>query len=1011
MYRSTLFCFLLLFLPITLFAQVPNNDLCADAITVACGDIVTGDTTMATEVDEPAECGAFNNGAAGGVWYNIAGTGDIITLSLCNDNNFDTQIEVYSGDCNSQVCIGGNDQACGNQSEFSFTSNDSTNYLVYIYGWADSVGTYQLDVTCQTPPPPLLNDLCADAIVITCGGSLSGTTAGATDTGEPTDLCGVFNNGSSPGVWYSFVGTGDLVTVSLCGSDFDTQLQVFEGDCNSTTCVTGNDDNFAACGAGNNSELTFASTLSINYLIYINGLNTSEGNFNIEITCETQSTVVNDECLTALPLVVNADESCNILNENLSLEGATVSTETNPCPATANGDVWYTFTATATSHIIEITNVQGAPVDLVHSVYQGDCDALINIACGDPNQSLVQNLTIGDTYTMRIYSLGNIPIVTTTFDLCIRQSAPPPVNDECDDAIVVEVNPNTSCNINIPGNITGATDSQSTATCAGTADDDVWFKFTATQEVHGINLTDIIGDTTDLVHIVYSGSSCDTLEEIICSDSNSSRSNDFIVGETYFIQVYSFTNQPGQNVNFNLCVNSFETIIVNSINDPESLLSAEELVEQVFIDDFTCGDVNITFTNIAENPDGETDISQRSWGYFKKGNTDFPLEEGIILSSGIAKSAEGPNSSTSMSGNGNNWGGDIDLQAILDNQSGTTVLTNNATVFEFEFTSNLTQASFDFIFASEEYEDDFECTDNFRDGFAFLVKGPGIPNTSGTPFGGTNIAVIEGSNNVPISTVTIHRDTFLCGTEMEGENYFPDLYVSNFVENINDFPIEFDGLTAVLTTATLTLEPGELYTVKMVIGDRGDTAFDSAVFLAGGSFDIGDVEPGADSEAPEINCPEDQVVEINQNTTYMLPDYDAEGIVIATDNCSVNTTITQSPAPGTEVAPGVQTIMFEAFDQSGNMETCSFILQVNEVLGVNETELSNLIKLFPNPADKYTTLESLLEIENAIIYNLSGQKLMEFDTKTLNVQNLTSGLYFVEIEVEGKRVIKQLMIK
>lgn len=301
-----------------------------------------------------------------------------------------------------------------------------------------------------------------------------------------------------------------------------------------------------------------------------------------------------------------------------------------------------------------------------------------------------------------------------------------------------------------------------------------------------------------------------------------------------------------------------QSIVVNDPADPQSNFTAEELVQEVLVSGSSC--VEIELTNLAENPDGVGNINERSWGYFQNGGGSFPFEEGIILSSGFAVSAEGPNSETGTSDGGLNWVGDIDLKALLDNQYGSNVDTNNATVFEFTFVSSLDEATFEFIFASEEYENQWECSDNFRDGFAFLIKGPGIPNDSGAPFGGTNVAAVPGSMNVPVSTASIHRDTFLCGFEIEGVNYFPDLYVTNSNPATNE--IEFDGLTVTLTTATVAIIPNEVYTIKMVLADRGDTAFDSAVFLKAGSFNIGNVDLGNDILLgdPEARCEGDIIV-------------------------------------------------------------------------------------------------------------------------------------------------------
>ena len=57
----------------------------------------------------------------------------------------------------------------------------------------------------------------------------------------PEQLCGELV--TAPGVWYSLVGEGALVTVGLCdGTDFDTRISVFRGSCDDLECVGGNDD-------------------------------------------------------------------------------------------------------------------------------------------------------------------------------------------------------------------------------------------------------------------------------------------------------------------------------------------------------------------------------------------------------------------------------------------------------------------------------------------------------------------------------------------------------------------------------------------------------------------------------------------------------------------------------------------------------------------------------------------------------------------------------------------------
>ena len=280
-----------------------------------------------------------------------------------------------------------------------------------------------------------------------------------------------------------------------------------------------------------------------------------------------------------------------------------------------------------------------------------------------------------------------------------------------------------------------------------------------------------------------------------------------------------------------------QSIVVNDPAAPETAYDAEELLNEVLIGGGGCGGVNLTF--LQENPDGVANINERSWGYFDATGTGFPFESGILLATGFGVSAQGPNDTSAISDTGTGWNGDPDLQAILNAQSGNVFNTNNATVFQFTFEPDVEELSFNFIFASDEYENDQECASSgqYRDGFAFLLRGMGIPNDSGTGFGGTNIAAVPGSAGVPVSTLSIHADTFVCGPEVIGTNFFPDLYISNNGAN-NQNEIQYDGYTQGLV-AMYNLIPGELYELKMVIADRGDSGFDSAVFFEEGSFNLG----------------------------------------------------------------------------------------------------------------------------------------------------------------------------
>lgn len=133
-----------------------------------------------------------------------------------------------------------------------------------------------------TCPPP--NDTCGGAIAVACNSVVSGSTAnGATDIDAP-GTCGTSLN-TSPGVWYSVVGTGGTMSASLCGAPYDSKIGVFEGPCGALNCVVGEDDDFTVCG-GNDPSVEWASTLGVTYYVYVTGFSTNTGTFDLAIGCQ-----------------------------------------------------------------------------------------------------------------------------------------------------------------------------------------------------------------------------------------------------------------------------------------------------------------------------------------------------------------------------------------------------------------------------------------------------------------------------------------------------------------------------------------------------------------------------------------------------------------------------------------------------------------------------------------------------------------------------------------------------
>ncbi|MBL4664177.1 MAG: HYR domain-containing protein, partial [Flavobacteriaceae bacterium] len=174
-----------------------------------------------------------------------------------------------------------------------------------------------------------------------------------------------------------------------------------------------------------------------------------------------------------------------------------------------------------------------------------------------------------------------------------------------------------------------------------------------------------------------------------------------------------------------------------------------------------------------------------------------------------------------------------------------------------------------------------------------------------------------------------------------------------------------------------------------------------------------------DTLAPEITCPADQTVQVDQGEQYLLPDYFATGEATAIDNCTNPVTITaQSPAENTQLDPGVYTVTLTAEDESGNIATCEFELTVDLILGGGEVTIDlTSIVLYPNPAKDYINISNPqnMELNQLAIYDLNGRlikkeslKLMGTE-KTINVSLLSAASYLVIISGPNGQITKQLI--
>ncbi len=264
----------------------------------------------------------------------------------------------------------------------------------------------------------------------------------------------------------------------------------------------------------------------------------------------------NDDCANAINLVVNP--ACSFTSGTVADATQSIAPDTcNGFGSPAAFDVWYKFTAGANGQIITVKG--SASFDAVVVLLDGcggtTVDCSDNTTAGGTEMINTSGLTPGHVYYIRIYHYGSVLPSTLTFDICVSLPAPPPVNDDCTNAINLTVD---SLCTSVSGTVAGATQSAIPDTCNGFASStafDVWYKFTAT----AVNNVIKVQGALSFDAVVTLRDSCSG-HVIDCSDNTTSggietiRDTNLIIGHTYYIRVYSYGSAIPSTPDFDICV-------------------------------------------------------------------------------------------------------------------------------------------------------------------------------------------------------------------------------------------------------------------------------------------------------------------------------------------------------------------------------------------------------------------------------------------------------------------------
>ncbi|MNU70784.1 PKD domain protein [compost metagenome] len=268
------------------------------------------------------------------------------------------------------------------------------------------------------------SDDCSGAGLLTINATCTNTAFTNDENGQPeagtTPNPSCMTGTESSDVWYRVTGTGGTLQVTVSGTDRNGTIAVWS-NCPGTTQV--------ACmnvASGASGSMTFSSVSATTYYIQIvrtGGGPNADMSGNICVT-SVAPPPANDNCATAT--VITQSSSC--VTTSGTVAGATNSGIAS-CTGTTDDDVWYSFTATATS--ATITRTTGSSWDSGVEVFAstgaapGSCIGA-SLGCLDPESNfIVTGLTVGLNYYIRMYTWGSGFIPSNpSFTICVTS---PPV--------------------------------------------------------------------------------------------------------------------------------------------------------------------------------------------------------------------------------------------------------------------------------------------------------------------------------------------------------------------------------------------------------------------------------------------------------------------------------------------------------------------------------------------------------------------------------------------------------
>ncbi|MFK8057302.1 MAG: T9SS type A sorting domain-containing protein [Saprospiraceae bacterium] len=271
----------------------PDNDDCADAVSLSMGVAVSGNLAAATNsgVDP---CG--NSLANDDVWYSFVATtsSSSVYVNRTGGSNDGLRMGVHGGSCDALVSVSCN--TFGGESLYlTGLTIDETYYVQVFSNLTTGESTMAFDIEVVVPPG---NDACSTATSLACGGSVTNSYRGATPSAETACV--------TRGVWYTVVGTGGMMTLAASPSSTnDVAFEVYTGSCGSLTSEFCQDSEIG----GVVESYAFISLADEVYYVNVGESSFGDnaaGAFTLSVTCNTLPSIsVVSGCNAASPITMS----------------------------------------------------------------------------------------------------------------------------------------------------------------------------------------------------------------------------------------------------------------------------------------------------------------------------------------------------------------------------------------------------------------------------------------------------------------------------------------------------------------------------------------------------------------------------------------------------------------------------------------------------------------------------------------------------------------------------------